>query len=109
MRVKSEYEKASGFEIWDIAVDYINKNKVFESIRGVRYEASASGESIDYKGGLLGSKRATEGESMNKQLFVSAYNKVSNLDCINTTNVKPYIDRKQSPFVGLLKSAGIIE
>ena len=28
---------------------------------------------------------------------------------INTKNVKPYIDRKQSPFVGLLKSVGIIE
>ena len=90
-------------------VAYINKNKQFLSSTGIKYNAKVIIDSIEYKGGREGSVRATEGESISKNQFISAFRQVRDMECINTKNVKPYIDRKQSPFVGLLKSVGIIE
>lgn len=84
-------------------------NNSFTSTTGIKYIACVSDGFINYIGGRDGTKRATEGESISKQLFITAFDEVRKLDCINTKNVKPYINGKQTPFVGLLKSAGIIE
>lgn len=107
MKVKNEYERTSSLEIWNMVVAYINKNKQFTSATGVKYDALVKDESINYKGGS--GKESTDGESISKRCFISAYNEVRRLECINTKTVKPYIDKRQSPFVGLLRSVGIIE
>lgn len=104
MKVKNEYERIASLEVWNIVVAYINKNKLFTSTTGINYKASVSNESINY----IGSSSDNKSESISKQFFIAAYNEVRKLDCINMKNVKPYINRNQSSFVGLLKSAGII-
>ncbi len=109
MKVKQEYGRMPANEVWNVVVDYINKNKQFLSTTGTKYTAKATSDSIEYRGGREGSIRTTQGESISKNQFVSVFRQARNLECINTKNVKPFIDRKQSPFVGLLKSAGIIE
>ena len=108
MKVKQEYERMPANEVWNIIVGYINTNKQFLSTTDIKYNAKVINDSIEYKGGKEGSNRATEGESISKNQFISAFRQVRDMECINTKNVKPYIDRKQSPFVGLLKSVGII-
>ena len=107
MKIKREYERMPADEVWNVVVAYINKNKQFMSTTGVKYNVKVTVESIESTGGREG--RATEGESISKNQFISVFRQTRDLECINTKNVKPYIDRKQSPFVGLLKSAGIIE
>lgn len=109
MKIRHEYERVSSSEIWNIVAAYTNKNRQFMSITGVKYDAKATVDSIDYKGGRKGCVRAMSGESISKELFISALNQVRMLECINTKSVKPYIGRKQSPFIGLLQSANIIE
>lgn len=109
VRIKNEYAKISNLEAWDIVVSYVNMNNSFTSTTGIKYKAYASDGFINYIGGRPESKRATVGESISKQLFITAFSEVRKLDCINTKSIKPYINRQQSPFVGLLKSAGIIE
>lgn len=109
MKVNHEYERMPANEVWNVVVAYINKNKQFLSSTGIKYNAKVIIDSIEYKGGREESVRATEGESISKNQFISAFRQVRDMECINTKNVKPYIDRKQSPFVGLLKSVGIIE
>lgn len=108
MRVKTEYERVPSLEVWNVVVAYINKNKQFVSTTGIKYSATVTADSIECKGGG-GINRATEAEFISKRLFITAYNEVRLLDCINTKNVKPCINGKQSLFVGLLKSVGIIE
>lgn len=109
MKIRHEYERVPDLEIWNIVVAYIKENRQFMSVTGVKYNAMATADSVDYKGGKEGCNRAMKGESIGKDLFISALNQIRTLECINTSNVKPYINRKQSPFVGLLHSAGIIE
>ncbi len=108
MKVKQEYERMPANEVWNIIVAYINKNKQFLSTTGIKYNAKVINDSIEYKGGKEGSNRATEGESISKNQFISAFRQARDMECVNTKNIKPYIDRKQSPFVGLLKSVDII-
>ena len=40
---------------------------------------------------------------------VRAYDAIKSWDFINVSQVKPYIKRQQTPFIGLLVSAGIME
>ena len=58
-------------EVWNIVVAYINKNKQFLSTTGIKYNAKVINDSIEYKGGKEGSNRATEGESISKNQFIS--------------------------------------
>lgn len=110
MKVKNKYKRMSANEIWNVVIAYIDKNKQFLSSTGtVKYNAIATFDFIEYKGGKNGSVRAMNGESISRNQFISIFRQIHDMECINTKNVKPYIDRKQSPFVGLLKSAGIIE
>ena len=109
MKIKREYERMPADAVWNVVVDYISKNKQFMSTTGIKYNAKITAESICYQGGKEGSNKVAEGESISKNLFISAFRQTLMLECINTKNVKPYIDKKQSPFVGLLKSVGIIE
>ena len=109
MKVKHEYARMPANEVWNVVVAYINKNKQFLSSTSIKYNAKVIIDSIEYKGGREGSVRATEGETINKNQFISAFRQVRDMECINTQNVKPYIDRKQTPFIGLLKSTRIIE
>ncbi len=106
MKVKNKYKRMSANEIWNVVIAYIDKNKQFLSSTGtVKYNAIATFDFIEYKGGKNGSVRAMNGESISRNQFISIFRQIHDMECI----VKPYIDRRQSPFVGLLKSAGIIE
>ena len=102
MKVKNKYKRMSANEIWNVVIAYIDKNKQFLSSTGTF-------DFLEYKGGKNGSVRAMNGESISRNQFISIFRQIHDMECINTKNVKPYIDRRQSPFVGLLKSAGIIE
>lgn len=108
MKIKHEYKNVPSSDIWNMIVAYINENRQFMSVTGIVYKAQASTESISYKGGRAGTARAMKGESISKDLFVSAFEQTRKLEYINTEKVKKMIKRKQSPFVGLLKSVGII-
>ena len=71
--------------------------------------ATFVGSCIFIKGGKPGTKRSVEGEYLTGKDFIAAYDIIRTFDEINTGKVKPYIRRQQTPFMGLLFSAGIIE
>lgn len=99
----------TGAEIWDILVCHVQENRSFSSITGISYSATFVGSCIFIKGGKAGTKRSGEGEYFTGKDFIKAYDIVRSFPEINTSTVKPYIKRQQTPFIGLLYSAGIIE
>lgn len=108
MKVKDELKECFDKEIWNLVVDYINTNHMFFSMTGVKYTAKIVGEKVYYRGGRTNSTLAISGEIVSKSQFLSAYKAIKNLEDINTKTVKVYVEKNQSPFVGLLTSAGII-
>jgi len=109
MRIRPEYLQMNGQQVWDIVVNYVKKNGCFNSVTGIPYTATFVGSCIFLKGGAEGTKRSKEGEYLTGKDFIAAYGAVKTLDVINTATVKPYIKRQQTPFIGLLVCAGIIE
>lgn len=109
MEIRKEYLDKSGAEVWQTVVDYVKEHGSFTSVTGIRYSATFVGSCIFIKGGTLGTKRANEGEYLTGKDFMAAYDIVKTLDEINTAKVKPYIRRQQTPFIGLLVCAGVIE
>ncbi|MCM1178499.1 MAG: hypothetical protein NC115_02865 [Bacteroidales bacterium] len=109
MEIRQEYLNMGGAEIWEKVVRYVKENGSFTSVTGIPYTATFVGSCIFLKGGTKGTKRADEGEYLTGKDFIAAYDAVKNLDVINTAKVKPYIRRQQTPFIGLLVCAGIIE
>lgn len=109
MRVRPEYKSLDGAAAWDIVVEYVKENGSFTSVTGITYSATFVGNCIFVKGGTPGTKRAVEGEYLTGKDFVRAYNAIKSWDFINVSQVKPYIKRQQTPFIGLLVSAGIME
>ena len=111
MKVKKEYIDLAPAKIWDLIVDHINTNGKFFSVTGIEYKSKVLGlggdQQIHFIGGS-GGIRGTEGETIGKYKFINAYKEVCN-DEISTASVESYIKRQQTPFVGLLSSAGIIE
>ena len=109
MEIRKEYLDKSGAEVWQTVVDYVKEHGSFTSVTGIRYSATFVGSCIFIKGGTPGTKRANEGEYLTDKDFMAAYDIVKTLDEINTAKVKPYIKRQQTPFIGLLVCAGVIE
>lgn len=109
MNIKPEYLDADGAQIWKMVVDYVKRNRKFTSVTGIPYSASFVGSCIFFRGGTRGTKRADEGEYLTGKDFIAAYDRIKTLEVINTAKVKPYIKRQQTPFIGLLVCAGIIE
>lgn len=109
MYIRQEYLEAEGTKVWEIVVDYVKRNGRFTSVTGIPYSAVFVGSCIFLKGGTSGTKRADEGEYLTGKDFIAAYDKIKTLEVINTAKVKPYIKRQQTPFIGLLVCAGIIE
>ncbi len=109
MKIKEEYTCIPGEEIWKHVVSFVQENGSFTSVTGIRYSAMFVGSCIFVKGGTPETKRADTGEYLTGKDFVSAYDIVRNFPDINTSIVKPYIRRQQTPFIGLLYCAGIIE
>lgn len=109
MKIKYEYRDMDGAGIWEIIVSYVKSCNSFRSVTGIHYSATFVGSCIFVKGGTPGTKRADEGEYLTGKDFISAYNTVRDFPEINTSIVKPYIKRQQTPFIGLLYCAGIIE
>ena len=72
-------------------------------------EAYIKGDYIFYKGGK---RNNGEDETISKVDFISAFNAIKSLTDINTNTIKHLIPtsiyKKRTPFVGLLKSAGLI-
>lgn len=109
MEIRKEYLDKSGAEVWQIVVDYVKKHGSFTSVTGIPYSATFVGSCIFIKGGTPGTKRAKEGEYLTGKDFIAAYDVVKTLDEINTSKVKPFIKRQQTPFIGLLVCSGVIE
>lgn len=109
MRIKSEYAVMDGTGAWKMVVEYVKANGSFSSVTGIPYYAVFVGSCIFLKGGQPGTKRSSEGEYLTGKDFMAAYDAARNLEDINTGRIKPYIKRQQTPFMGLLFSAGIIE
>ena len=109
MEIRKEYLGMSGAEVWEIVVDYVKRHGSFTSVTGIPYSATFVGSCIFIKGGSPCTKRATEGEYLTGKDFIAAYDIVKTLDEINTAKVKPYIRRQQTPFIGLLVCAGVID
>lgn len=109
MRIKAGYKNIDGAAAWDIVVEYVKSRGSFTSVTGITYSATFVGSCIFVKGGTPGTKRAVEGEYLTGKDFVRAYDAIKSWDFINVSQVKPYIKRQQTPFIGLLVSAGIME
>ena len=109
MRIRPEYKNIDGAAAWDIVVEYVKSRGSFTSVTGITYSATFVGSCIFVKGGTPGTKRAVEGEYLTGKDFVRAYDAIKSWDFINVSQVKPYIKRQQTPFIGLLVSAGIME
>ena len=109
MEIRKEYLDKSGAEVWQIVVDYVKKHGSFTSVTAIPYSATFVGSCIFIKGGTPGTKRAKEGEYLTGKDFIAAYDVVKTRDEINTAKVKPFIKRQQTPFIGLLVCAGVIE
>ena len=82
MKIRQEFQDLDGAKVWEKIVEYVKANGTFSSV---------------------------EGEYLTGKDFINAYDNIRLLDDINTGKVKPYIKRQQTPFMGLLYSAGIIE
>ncbi len=109
MRIKAGYKNLDGAAAWDIVVEYVKSRGSFTSVTGITYSATFVGSCIFVKGGTPGTKRAVEGEYLTGKDFVRAYDAIKSWDFINVSQVKPYIKRQQTPFIGLLVSCGIME
>ena len=109
MKIKAGYKNIDGAATWDIVVEYVKSRGSFTSVTGITYSATFVGSCIFVKGGTPGTKRAVEGEYLTGKDFVRAYDAIKSWDFINVSQVKPYIKRQQTPFIGLLVSAGIME
>lgn len=109
MRIKAGYKNIDGAAAWDIVVEYVKSRGSFTSVTGITYSATFVGSCIFVKGGTPGTKRAVEGEYLTGKDFVRAYDAIKSWDFINVSQVKPYIKRQQTPFIGLLVSCGIME
>lgn len=109
MKVKAELKQRFDKEIWGLVVDYVNTKHVFFSMTGIKYTAKVVGEKVYYRGGRPNSTLAIVGEVVTKGQFLAAYKQIKELEEINTKTVKTYVAQNQSPFVGLLTSAGIIQ
>ena len=109
MEIRKEYLGMSGADVWKIVVDYVRSHGSFTSATGITHSATFVASCIFIKGGTPGTKRAKEGEYLTGKDFIPAYDIVKTLEEINTAKVKPYIKRQQTPFIGLLVCAGVIE
>lgn len=109
MKIRQEFQDLDGAKVWEKIVEYVKANGTFRSVTGIPYSAVFVGSCIFLKGGQPGTKRSVEGEYLTGKDFINAYDNIRLLDDINTGKVKPYIKRQQTPFMGLLYSAGIIE
>lgn len=108
MKILEKYRTMDGTEVWETIVAYVKAHDSFTSVTGIRYSATFVGNCIFVKGGKPGTKRADDGEYLTGKDFIAAFDKVKNFPEINTSVVKPYIKRQQTPFVGLLHCAGIL-
>jgi len=109
MKIRKEYCNWDGSRVWEEVVSYVKSHGTFSSVTGIPYSATFVGSCIFIKGGKPGTKRSVEGEYLTGKGFIAAYDIIRTFDEINTGKVKPYIRRQQTPFMGLLFSAGIIE
>lgn len=110
MRVVSKYRQYTDIQLWCLIVEYIKEHKCFYSVSGVKYTADIKGDDIFFYSDSEGTKRNEYGERLSKQKILSAFRKIVNLNDIktNTKEVIEYFPRQRSPFIGLLKSIGIL-
>lgn len=108
MKIRKQYREMDGKDIWEIIVSYVKEHQTFTSVTGIKYSATFVGSCIFIKGGTPGTKRAKEGEYLTGKDFIEAYDRIKDFPEINTSIVKPFIKRQQTPFIGLLYCAGIV-
>lgn len=109
MKIKEEFKHFDGIRAWEAVVAHVMEHGQITTVTGIVLSTTFVGSCIFIKGGTPGTKRYERGEYLTGKDFVAAYDIVKDWDEINTGNVKPYIKRQQSPFIALLKCAGIIE
>jgi hypothetical protein len=99
----------NGAMAWAIVVDYIRINKGFKSVTGIEYAAWVESTVVFYTGDNRNNGRP---ELINRVEFVESFDNIKNLKDINSNTIRnlvPDLYRKRSPFMGMLKSAGVIE
>lgn len=106
MKINRKYQRETALRIWEILCSHIETSCGFHSVSGIAYQAQVRHNAIYYKGGK--GRRAEAGEYFDRTTFLRAYDSIRGLPDINTCTVKPYVNRRQTPFVGLLLSAGIL-
>ncbi len=109
MKIRDEHISKSALEVWQIIVDYVIAKGSFTYVTGINYSAKFVGSCIRVRGGSPGTKRAGRGDYLTAKDFVKAYDVLKTFEEFNTNTIKPYISRLQTPFVGLLVCAGIID
>ncbi len=110
MKIVSEYRQYTDVRLWRLIVEYIKEHKCFYSVSGVKYTADIKGSDIFFYSNSKGTKRNEYGEILGKQKILSAFRQIVNLNDVKT-NTKEVIEcfpRQRSPFIGLLKSIGVL-
>lgn len=107
MKIDRKYQGETALRIWEMLCGHVVVHRGFHSVTGIEYRAEIRHNAIYYKGGC--GRRAAAGEYFDRTTFLRAYDLVRQLPEINTCTVKPFLNRRQTPFIGLLISAGILE
>ena len=106
MKINRKYQGETALRIWETLCEYVEASRGFRSVSGIDYRAEVRHNAIFYKGGC--GRRAEAGEYFDRTTFLRAYDSICALPEINTCTVKPFLNRRQTPFIGLLLSAGIL-
>lgn len=109
MKIKDAFRQMDGEQAWQTVVDHIAADSKVTTMTGLSLTATFVGKCIFLKGGTPGTKRAEKGEYLTAKDFIAAYDTIREWEEINTGNVKPHIKRQQTPFIALLRCAGILE
>lgn len=110
MRVASEYSQYTDNQLWELIIKYLMDHECFYSVKNVKYTAVIQDNGILFHSNSKGTKRHEYGEKLSKQKILSAFRKIVNLNDVktNTKEVIEIFPRQRSPFIGLLKSIGIL-
>lgn len=103
-------QKIDGEKAWAIIAWHILQSGEFNSVTDKNYAARLSNDCIYYTGK---DRSGGDEETITRKEFVEAFDSIINLDVINTNTILDIVPRsiymQRTPFVGLLKSSGIIK
>jgi hypothetical protein len=102
-------QSIDGPKAWAIVYYNSTQNVVFNSVTGIKYQLRSESNMLFYKGG---NRNKGEEETISKDKFISAFDKIKSLDEINTNTIKSIVPnslyRKRTPFIGMLFSSEVL-